>query len=121
MNIPSKVKIGAKWFDVTFTECFDKGADQYGEIDYFTNTIRLRPIERQTVEQTLLHEIIHGMLFDMGITNQKEKFIEGFANELHRLIYDNPLLFAEPIEDADDETDGTEKPACADAEDEKCD
>lgn len=97
MNIPSKVKIGVKVYDVVTTEVFEQGADQLGGIDYFDQLIKIRPTSQHTMEQTLLHEIIHGILFDMGITKQKEKFIEALTNELHRLIYDNPLLFAPPV------------------------
>lgn len=97
MNIPSSIKIGARTYSVSITELFDCGTNQTGVIDYRALTIGIRPMAREAMEQTLLHEIIHGMLNDMGFDDHDEFKVDAMANELHRIIKDNPTLF-EPFD-----------------------
>ena len=90
MKIPETIKIGARTYIVTQTEAFDAGLNQTGMIDYRQQTIQIRPMAQEAMEQTFLHEIIHGFLNDMGLGDHDEYKVDALANELHRFIKDNP-------------------------------
>lgn len=42
--------------------------------------------------QVLLHEIVHGLFIQQGVTDQDETLIERIAQSLYGLIKDNPEL-----------------------------
>lgn len=96
MNIPSQIKVGARVYNIIEV---DDGAgmqsDIVGQTDFRAQTIKLLHLaSRQAREQTLLHEIVHAIAYDMGHMDHNEREIDLLANELHRLIVDNPALFA---------------------------
>lgn len=102
MNIPDTIQIGARTYNVLTIDpdpdtVFDHSADGdlLGQIDYAGLTIKL--LDNQAPEQKfqcLLHEIVHAIAFDMGYRSQNERDVDLLASTLHRLIRDNPELFA---------------------------
>lgn len=41
-------------------------------------------LEGQAYEVTLMHEVVHAILFTMGEQNHDERFVEGFAQLLYQ-------------------------------------
>lgn len=101
MHIPDTIQIGARTYRVYYIEpdpdtVFDHDDELLGQIDYKGLTIKLLNNQaRDQMEQCLLHEIVHGIAFDMGHRNHDEREVDLLAGALHRLIRDNPELFAE--------------------------
>ncbi|HEY5523983.1 MAG TPA: hypothetical protein VIK26_01460 [Clostridium sp.] len=100
MNIPGSVRIGSMDYKikvsdemilVNHTEC-------YGSIDFRTKIIRINN-EAQSIqgqEETLLHEIFHGICEERNFTylgNDDETITEELARGLHQLIRDNTGMF----------------------------
>ena len=74
-GIPHKV--------VEVDDGFDAG--NFGEIEYKTATIRInKDITPELKEQTLCHEIVHGILMHLGENElcQNEHFVQIMANEI---------------------------------------
>lgn len=95
MNIPKKVKIGAKVYEVEITRKLDLGNVGYtGEISYTDLIIRICPNAQAKMEADLLHEMVHGMFDHLGYSEHDEKKMDELANVLHMVIQDNPEIFA---------------------------
>jgi Zn-dependent peptidase ImmA (M78 family) len=97
MNIPSKVRIGSVIYDVVFTEnnLVANGKECYATIDYNFHTIEINTklADSQKHEQSLLHEIFHGILHDRGIElDDEESIVEALALGMHQIIKDNPEM-----------------------------
>lgn len=97
MNIPDKIKIGSKFYDVSISDkvlLLDR-EECGGLIDYEQMTIELNDQRsKQKVEHNCLHEIVHAICRDRDINfEDNEKTVESFAKGLHALIVDNPDIF----------------------------
>lgn len=63
-----------------------------GEIQFATNTVSIQKDNKgyarlpSQIEQTFLHELVHGVLYHMGQTELcgEEEFVDGFAQLLHQ-------------------------------------
>jgi len=100
MKIPDKVRIGSIDYTVEITgeviivdrkEC-------NGEIDYNEKVIKIRNDMQcvQSQEITLLHEIVHGIVYERNFAYEKcneETITEELARGLHQVIKDNPEMF----------------------------
>lgn len=97
MNIPKTVKIGWRNYAIEQGEhrAGDKGGDLYGEILYEKRKIFLYDkMDADEKSVTLLHEIAHGILYNMGsVLRTDENFITAFSENLYQVIKDNPNLF----------------------------
>ena len=97
MNIPETVKIGWRNYTVTQGEhrAGDNGGDLYGEISYEKRKIFLYDkMDEDERNVTLLHEIAHGILYNMGsVLRTDENFITAFSENLYQVIKDNPNMF----------------------------
>lgn len=80
--------LGVK-FRVEEVECVSKEELRKGEINYLTCTIRIdKTMPRDLREQTLMHEILHGMLDLLGYEdlNADESKVQGMATALHQIF-----------------------------------
>lgn len=98
MNIPEKIKINWRTYSIEQGEhrtgC--NGGNLYGEIAYEDNKIFLyEKLSQDEKEVTLLHEIVHGLLYFMGKHDLKndESFVTAFSENLYQVIRDNPEVF----------------------------
>jgi Zn-dependent peptidase ImmA (M78 family) len=94
--LPSKVKISGIDYHIEIAE--HKSVENgvlMGEITYDKATIYINEeLNDQLQVSTLLHEIVHGILYHMGSEmNDNEKFVEGFASGLHQVFKDNNWTF----------------------------
>lgn len=97
MNIPESVKIGWRNYVIEQGEhrAGDNGGDLYGEISYERRKIFLYDkMDKDEQNVTLLHEIAHGILYNMGsVLRTDENFITAFSENLYQVILDNPDIF----------------------------
>lgn len=94
MTIPKSIKIGGKTYKVEITDRLDFGITSYsGEILYDRLIIRVAPNAEQMMHGVLLHEIVHGILQNLGYRDHDEQKVDALANALHALIVDNPSMF----------------------------
>jgi hypothetical protein len=88
VSVATSIKIGAISYSVSeapIREC--------GLIDYDSQTICLRDsLGKDTQAVTLWHEIIHGILYNMGQTNHDEILVDGIAHGIVQVLNDNPHL-----------------------------
>lgn len=82
------VRIGAVTYSVTEAPIADLGL-----IDYAKQTIviqsGLAPAARDV---TLWHEIIHGVLYNLGYVDHNENLVDGLAHGIVSVLMDNPRL-----------------------------
>lgn len=94
INIPSKIKVGYKDYEVRRMERLDDNEHLlYGEVQYNNELINLcsRYPENQQ-KCTLIHELTHAIdnMLDIGLSEgQVEKLGAGF----YQVIKDNPQMF----------------------------
>ncbi len=100
MTIPSTVKVGGYTYDVSIIDhaiCINQ-KECYGDIDYDFHKIRIRnDIQSpQGMGQTFLHELVHAMTRERGISwgENDELFTDELAKCLYQVIQDNPLIFS---------------------------
>ena len=100
MNIPDKVRIGSfdykvKLIDETIllgnTAC-------YGRIEFDTHTIEINQKlqDSQGLQQTFLHELVHGIVkhFNIKLPQENEEdIVDKMSCGLHQVIRDNPGIF----------------------------
>lgn len=73
----------------TVIECednFDVDA-HFGQIDYKACEIRVnKDMSKEAKEETIIHEMVHGMLVHLGYTEQSddETFVQGLANAIYQ-------------------------------------
>lgn len=96
----NKIKIGAINYKVDYSrDDYCIGADLLGEIDYVNQTITIRSdIPEERKENVLIHEIVHGILFQCGSKDyNNEDVINPLANTLYQVLKENNLVFTEEV------------------------
>jgi hypothetical protein len=93
--IPRKLRIGNKQYSVEIVEAMLEKQHR-GRIHYTEQTIKLglrsnidnRKFGHAEVQETFWHEVIHGILYDMGrdTLNRDERFVTEFAHRLTKAI-----------------------------------
>lgn len=104
MQIPDTIHIGGLPYMVFRYPPSELGEQKEGCISYRQQEIHVVDAENDYAKITFLHEVIHGMLEALGLTdtNQDEKLVDGLAHQLYQVIEDNPEMFAEPTEEDDE-------------------
>ena len=109
MQIPKRIKIGGKVYEVEITDKLWLGAANVSaEIDYTDLVIRVSNAARGKMEADFLHEVVHGIADAMGYRNHNEREIDAMAQMLYQIIQDNPEMF-QP-----DRPEAEEVPSCSD-------
>ena len=91
LNI-KKCKIGSSYYDVKYVDELkgENGRNLSGRIWEITRLIKIDNTESyQKQLQTLLHESVHGLLWEYGIKDM-EDVVEPLSNAFYGLIVDNP-------------------------------
>ena len=93
--IPAQVRIGSMVYEVVETDApiLLDGRECRGKIDYNAGKIYLRSSGEEfsdsSVEQTLQHEILHGILEERGIEDMVDpEFLEDFVDQMSRGLLD---------------------------------
>ena len=102
MNIPSKVRVGSMDYTVELTEdiILVDHKECFGDVNLIKKVIRINKNNQdiQGMQETLLHEIFHGIVYERNFTydkNDDETITEELARGLHQIIKDNPNMFKE--------------------------
>lgn len=95
MNIPTSVKIGATTYTVKQVQGASKLDPRFAaSITQASQTIVVDgDMAFDVLETSFLHEVIHGMLYELGYTDHDEVKVDGLAHQLHQLIKNNPTMF----------------------------
>ncbi len=93
--IPRKMRIGSRQYSIEILETM-KEKRLMGRISYTAQTIKIgrhsnvtnRKFTNDEVQDSFWHEVIHGILYDMGrdTLNKNEQFVTGFAHRLTKAI-----------------------------------
>ena len=68
-------------------DSFSADATHFGEIDYKACKIRInKDMAVDAIAETIIHEMVHGMLMHLGYTDQSEDetFVQGLANAIYQ-------------------------------------
>ncbi|BDR81030.1 hypothetical protein [Clostridium tetani] len=100
MNIPEKIIISGMEYEVILTDrpILHINTRAYGQIDFENKKILIDKTlrEKQGNVQTLLHEIIHGIVEDRELDfakDSEETIVDQLAKGLYQVIKDNSKLF----------------------------
>ena len=90
MPIPTKIKVGSKWYKIERTEVIP-GCK--GDVTYDDKTIRIACRSANyayTADEqinTFWHELTHAILHDMGSKLEADElFVNAFSNRLHEAV-----------------------------------
>ncbi|SMO92123.1 hypothetical protein SAMN06264849_11428 [Melghirimyces algeriensis] len=91
MRIPHKVKVGAITYTVEDVARQFSRESLFGQIFYGDHRIELaEDISEQRRFQTFIHELVHAILFEMGMEDYNdEEFVRRLANMLTQVIVAN--------------------------------
>jgi hypothetical protein len=82
------VKIGPMLYSVT-----EAPISEYGLIDYGKQIIVINSgLAPQAKQVTLWHEIVHGILYNLGHINHDEVMVDSLAHGIVSVLADNPQL-----------------------------
>lgn len=96
--IPARLKIGPLTYEVLIVPEHElRGVvpdkDLVGEISYNHGIIRVSSaLCKQAQEQTLWHEILHGIMQNAGKSDHSEEIIDLLATGIMGVLNDNPQL-----------------------------
>jgi hypothetical protein len=95
--LPSKVKIGGIEYSVEEKEVviINGNSNYSGKIDYHQATIEiLKDSPEQRKEETLIHEILHGVFYESGcVIEDEEEIVSKASRVLYQVLKDNKLTF----------------------------
>lgn len=90
-----KVKILATEYKIEEVEQIDKYQRLLGQIDYVEQTIKIDiNISEDLKKETLLHEILHGILEKLGYDdiNENEQKVHSIASTMYQVLKDNNII-----------------------------
>lgn len=103
MKIPDSIRIGSMDYKVELVNAplVLDGKEVCGMIEYMNHTIKVRTDcnDIQAQEQTFLHEIVHGIIYERNLdirNSDEETIVDEIATSLHQIIRDNPIIFKQP-------------------------
>lgn len=96
MEILKKVDILGIPYEIKEVETIDKGTLIIGQINYLEQIILLdKSLPKEKKEQTLLHEILHGILSALGYDdiNDDEHLVQSISSALYQVLR-NQITFS---------------------------
>ena len=92
--IPGKVRIGGLEYDVKMIDELLNDHDCAGQIVFPVGVIKLDSrLSEDRKEQTLVHEILHGIFEEAGYEEQDEDMVNRLGKVLYQVLKDNELNF----------------------------
>lgn len=93
----SNVKIGGLQYEITEVEDLaheERSPGLMGCIDYHQLTIKLeKNLHKKVQEQTLIHEIVHGIFAESGYEIHEEEQVNRIAKTLYQVLTENDFSF----------------------------
>ncbi|MER2001229.1 MAG: hypothetical protein ABS862_01300 [Carnobacterium inhibens] len=97
---PKTVKIGGLIYKVEQTRDLQGKDGDWGHIAYKETAIRLDDnLTDQLANQTLIHEIAHGILVEAGYDEHEEDMANRIGKVLYQVLVDNEFSFLRPDEE----------------------
>lgn len=103
MNIPKKIKIGGFDWIVIESDDIAEESQVFGSTHYQKQKLFVEKSETEQKKfQTLLHEIIHALYWQTGLTEREknkdapikeEEFVQAISMGLYQVLKDNNLRF----------------------------
>lgn len=90
-----KLKILATEYEVEEVEQIDKYQRLLGQIEYTEQTIKIdKNISEDMKKETLIHEILHGILEKLGYEalNEDEQKVHSIASTMYLVLKENNLI-----------------------------
>ena len=93
-----KIKIGYKTYTIRETDKMSDVDTMYGRCDHAANEIVINKGQHNDEKpNTLMHEILHGVFYTMGmnnsdVTEQEEYIVNTMSNGIMQVFMDNPHL-----------------------------
>ena len=90
-----RLKILATEYQVEEVEQIDKYSRLLGQIEYVEQKIKIdKNIPENLKEETLIHEILHGILEKLGDNelNEDEQKVHSIASIMYQVLKDNNLI-----------------------------
>lgn len=90
-----KIKIMATEYEVEEVEQIDKYERLLGQINYEEQKIQVdRSISEDMKKETLIHEILHGILEKLGYVdlNEDEQKVHSIASTMYLVLKENKLI-----------------------------
>lgn len=102
---PRTIKIGGLIYKVEQTKDLQGKDGDWGNISYKETTIHLDDnLTNQLTNQTLIHEITHGVLEEAGYEEQEEEMANRIGKVLYQVLLDNDFSFLRPQEEITETT-----------------
>lgn len=97
-DIPETVKIGGTEYEVNIVPLIRDTLNPVGRLSADASLIEIVEAESESfMKQTFLHELIHGLHYQMGYNGdpdiENERYVDAMANALYALLVDNPEIF----------------------------
>jgi hypothetical protein len=95
MNLHGKTfRVGGIDYTVEIVPDYHTKDGYYGRVFYATAEIKISDkMQRDRTNETLVHELVHAMLFEAGYDDHEEEFVRRFATVLHQVLRDNDFSF----------------------------
>ena len=88
-----EVKIGGIVYPIEIKEDFTGDTGDWGQTNFKKTTITLDSnMSKQRTEQTLVHEIVHGLFYEAGIEDDEDE-VNRLGLVLHQVLTDNDFSF----------------------------
>ena len=88
-----KVKIGGIVYPIEIVNDFTGETGDWGQTNFKKSKITIDSnLDKQRLNQTLVHEIIHGLFFEAGIEDDEDT-VNRLGIVLHQVLTDNDFSF----------------------------
>ena len=103
MSIPKEIKIGGMQYAVTEKDTVDNNAQCYGVCVYHDTHIEIKKeLSAERKEQTLIHEMMHGVFFESGFEDHEEEVVNRVSAVLYQVLKDNDFSWIHPAVEVDE-------------------
>ena len=95
-ELPSTVNVCGIDYDILQTEVIKAYEDRNnaGLCDYFEQVIKvLRDLPPQRKRQVFIHELVHAILNEAGISDHEESLVESLTRVFYQVLKDNDFSF----------------------------
>lgn len=90
MSLPEQIKVGGMKYSVIEKDTVDNNPQCFGVCVYHDTHIEIKKdlaVERK--EQTVIHEMLHGVFFESGFEEHQEEMIGRVSTVLYQVLKDN--------------------------------
>ena len=88
-----KVKIGGIVYPIEIVNDFQGETGDWGQTNFKKSKITIDSnLDKQRENQTLVHEIVHGLFYEAGIEDDEDK-VNRLGLVLHQVLTDNDFSF----------------------------